>query len=54
MRLCTHHQDYNEAKRFACAEKHERMLRERLDLCRQSEAKARADQARARGASPQR
>lgn len=37
---CTHHQGDQDVKRVQRAESHERMLRERLDACRASEAKA--------------
>lgn len=39
---CTHHQGDQEKKRLQRAERHERMLRERLTACRASESKARA------------
>ena len=39
---CTHHQGDQAQKRVQRAESHERMLRERMDMCRTSEAKARS------------
>jgi len=37
---CTHHQGDQDSVRLRRAEAHERMLRERMDACRKSEAKA--------------
>jgi hypothetical protein len=45
---CTHHQGEQDAKRFARAERHERMLGERLTACRASESRARSEAAQAR------
>ena len=39
---CTHHQGDQATKRVQRAESHERILRERMDVCRTSEAKARS------------
>ena len=45
---CTHHQGEQSGKQLARAEKHERMLREWLRRCRESESSAQAETARAR------
>src|SRR5260221_14279597 len=47
---CAHHQGDQDAKRLSRAETHERMLRDRLAKCRQSETEAQAERARAREA----
>lgn len=48
--MCTHHQGEQDSKRLSRAEKHEEMLRKRLEACRASESQAQADAAKARKA----
>jgi septal ring factor EnvC (AmiA/AmiB activator) len=48
---CTHHQGDQETKQLQRAERHERMLRERLTACRDSESKAQAAVVEARKAA---
>jgi len=48
---CTHHQGEQDVKRLARAERHERMLRERLEACRASESQTRLKAARDRAAT---
>ncbi|MGH3194521.1 MAG: hypothetical protein ACRDNT_01020 [Streptosporangiaceae bacterium] len=48
---CTHHQGEQDVKRLARAERHERMLRERLEACRASESQTQLKAARDRAAT---
>lgn len=50
---CTHHQGDQDKKRVQRAERHERMLRERLTACRESESKSRGAAAEAAKAATQ-